>query len=96
MDEIGRAGWLTIGVTGTALVGAGHALAGLGRIAGDMVRSPATESGEPVRDGSTLQADGGPGGWVLFSALILAGWAAHHVMSGTEAVVKEILNPAGH
>lgn len=49
-----------------------------------------------MRDGSTLRADSGPGGWVLFSALILAGWAAYHVMSGTEAVVKEILNPAGH
>ncbi|MEW1913888.1 hypothetical protein AB0442_36600 [Kitasatospora sp. NPDC085895] len=95
MDEIGRAGWLTIGVTGMALAGAGHALAGLGHIARDMVRSPATENGEPVRDGSTLRTDSGPGGWVLFGALILAGWAAYHAMSGTEAIVKEILHTTG-
>ncbi|WP_159401101.1 hypothetical protein [Streptomyces sp. NRRL B-24484] len=67
MDEIGRVGWLTIGVTGMALAGAAHAVAGVGHIARDMLRSPAPEG-----------SDAAPGGWFLFSALTVAGWAAYH------------------
>ncbi|MCG6498386.1 hypothetical protein [Kitasatospora sp. A2-31] len=91
MEEIGRVGWFTIGVTTIALAGAGHAMAGAGRIAKEMLRTPDEERRAAASGRRTLESASGAGGWVLFGALVLAPGAIRHVLSGTETVVKEVV-----
>ncbi|WP_354645268.1 hypothetical protein [Kitasatospora camelliae] len=92
MDEIGRAGWFGIGVTTMALAGAAHAVAGTGHILREMTRTSADENRVPAAGGSDLQVDSGPGGWVLFGALVLAGGSIYHVLAGTGTIAKEIVH----
>ncbi|MFG2819230.1 hypothetical protein ACGFX4_07350 [Kitasatospora sp. NPDC048365] len=94
MDEIGRAGWFGIGVAGMALVGAARAVVGAGHIARELVRSPGGDDRDPVTGASVVRAVSGPGGWILFGALVLAGGAVYHVMAGTGAVVMEAVHAA--
>ena len=87
MEEIGTVEWLAIGVTGMALAGAAHATVGLAHIAREILRAP-TE--DPVSGASDLQVISGPGGWILFGALILTGGAIQHFVSGVGTIVKEV------
>jgi hypothetical protein len=96
VDEIGRAGWFGIGVTGMALVGAAHAVAGAVHIAREIVRSPAAAGREPVAGGSSAPKVSGPGGWILVGALVVAGGALHHAVAGAGAIVKEIFPAAAY
>jgi hypothetical protein len=93
VEEIGRAGWVAIGVAGMALVGVAHAVAGAGRIAREAVHARAAEGRDPEAGGSDSGGSviSGPGGWILFSALVLAGGAIHHAAAGAGAIVKQIL-----
>ncbi|MFF8380490.1 hypothetical protein ACF07V_30650 [Streptomyces sp. NPDC015661] len=91
MDEIGRAEWFAIGALGMALAGAAHAAVGAAHVARDMVRAPV---GNPGTSGSDLQVDSGPGGWILFGALILATGSIFHFVSGVGTIVKEIVRVA--
>lgn len=90
MDELGRAEWFVIGVTGMALAAAGHAAIGAAHIAREMLRAPT--GGNPGPDGSEFQADSGPGGWLLFGTLIMASGAVYHFLSGVRTVVKEVVH----
>ncbi|MGW5775955.1 hypothetical protein [Streptomyces sp. NPDC003863] len=92
MDELGRADWLVIGVTGMALAAAAHAAVGAAHIAREMLRAPT--GGNPGSDGSDFQADTGPGGWILFGTLVLASGAIFHLVSGVRTVAKEIVHMA--
>ncbi|GAA1076456.1 hypothetical protein [Kitasatospora arboriphila] len=93
MDELGRVGWLTVGVAGMALAGTARAVSQAGRIARGLLQSPPAQAdGTPAAGGPDAQADGGPGGWILLAALLLAAGAAYHAVTGAEAVVKEILH----
>ncbi|WP_369145162.1 hypothetical protein [Streptomyces sp. R44] len=89
MDEIGRAEWFGIGVIGMALAGTAHAAVGAMHIARDMLRAP-TEN--PASGVSDLEVMSGPGGWILFGALILTGGAIYHFVSGAGAIVKEVVH----
>ncbi|BFV60801.1 hypothetical protein KCMC57_up59050 [Kitasatospora sp. CMC57] len=89
MDEISRAEWFAIGVSGSALAGAAHAVAGAAHIARAAVRPAA----EPSGDGDPgIEVNSGPGGWILFSALVLASGAIYRLVADTGEMVKEILN----
>ncbi|MGW4159899.1 hypothetical protein [Streptomyces sp. NPDC004788] len=92
MDELGRVEWFAIGVTGMALAAVAHAAAGAAHIARETLRAPT--GGNPGSDGSDFQADSGPGGWILLSALILASGAVYHFVSGVRTVVKEVVHVA--
>ncbi|MEU9397398.1 hypothetical protein AB0D86_46385 [Streptomyces sp. NPDC048324] len=88
MGEIsGTVEWFAIGVTGLALAGAAGATAGLAHVAREILRGP-TENA--AASGWDLQVISGPGGWILFGALILAGGAIHHAVSGVGTVVGEV------
>lgn len=87
MEEIGTAEWFAIGVTGLALASAAHATVGLAHIAREILRGP---TDGPAAAGSDLQVISGPGGWILFGALILTAEAIHHVVSGVGTVVREV------
>ncbi|MER6301606.1 hypothetical protein ABT247_18865 [Kitasatospora sp. NPDC001539] len=89
MDEIGRVGWFTIGVSAMALAGAGHAVAGAGRIAKEMLRTPDEERRAAASGRRTLKTASGAGGWILFGALLLAPEAIRHALSGAETIAKE-------
>ncbi|MGW4893051.1 hypothetical protein ACWEQL_12430 [Kitasatospora sp. NPDC004240] len=89
MDEIGRFGWFALGVTGMALAAAVHAAAGAGHIPRQLWGPSATVDGA---GGSGGARGDGPGGWLLLSAVVLAGGAAYHAAMGTRAIVREILN----
>ncbi|MET7477045.1 hypothetical protein ABZT17_22110 [Streptomyces sp. NPDC005648] len=89
MEEIGTAEWFAIGVTGMALAGAAHATVGLAHIAREIARGPGEDR---VTGGSDLQMISGPGGWILFGALILTGGAIHHFVSGVGTVVREVVH----
>ncbi|MFJ8018376.1 hypothetical protein [Streptomyces sp. NPDC096339] len=91
MEEIGRMEWVAIGVAGMALAGAAHAAVGLTHIAREMLRAPTKN---PVPGGSELQAISGPGGWILFAALILSSEAVYHFVSGVGTVLKEVVHVA--
>ncbi|MFI0925844.1 hypothetical protein ACH4TP_18185 [Streptomyces sp. NPDC021012] len=90
MDELGRAEWFVLGVTGMALATAAHAAVGAAHITREMLR--ASTGGNPGSDGSDFQVDSGPGGWILFGTLIVASGAIYHVVSGVSTVVKEIVH----
>ncbi|MGW5424571.1 hypothetical protein [Streptomyces sp. NPDC003943] len=89
MDELGRAEWFAIGVTGMALAAASHAAIGAAHIAREILRAP---TGNPGSDGSEFQADSGPGGWLLFGTLIMASGAIYHLLAGVRTVVKEVVH----
>ncbi|MEV0530967.1 hypothetical protein [Kitasatospora sp. NPDC050463] len=91
MDEISRAEWFAIGVAGLALAGAAHAVAGTAHIARAAVRPSAAPNGDGAPG---VEVDSGPGGWILFGALVLASGAVYRVVADTGEVVKEILNVA--
>ncbi|MFJ7064048.1 hypothetical protein [Streptomyces sp. NPDC101115] len=93
MDEIGRVEWFAVGVTGMALAAVAHAAVGAAHIAREMLRAPGEE---PAAGGSGVQVDSGPGGWLLFGALILTGGAIYHFVSGVGTIVREVVHAAGH
>ncbi|MFJ5834716.1 hypothetical protein [Streptomyces sp. NPDC093089] len=95
MDELGRADWFVIGVTGMALAAATHAAVGAAHIAREVLRAPSDgNSGSDGSDGSDFRADSGPGGWILFGTLILASGAIYHLVSGVRAVAREVVHVA--
>ncbi|AUY48237.1 hypothetical protein [Streptomyces sp. CB01881] len=92
MDEIGRAGWVAIGVAGMALAGAAHAVVGAEHIMKELLRSPEQASRDSRSAGSEAQGVSGPGGWILLGSLLLAAGAVAHVVGATGTIVKEVLH----
>ncbi|MFJ8159991.1 hypothetical protein ACIRBY_03570 [Streptomyces sp. NPDC096136] len=93
MAEIGRVEWFAIGVTGMALAGAAHAAVGLAHIAREMLRAPVEDA---VPGAADLEVVSGPGGWILFGALILTGGAVCHFVSGLGTIIKDVVHVAEH
>ncbi|MER5201729.1 hypothetical protein [Streptomyces sp. NPDC002825] len=90
MDELGRAEWFVIGVTGMALAAAAHAAVGAAHITRELLRT--STGGNPGPDGSDFQVDSGPGGWILFGTMVLASGAIYHFVSDVRAVIKEVVH----
>ena len=91
MEQFGRSEWLTIGVVGLAAAGIAHAVSGAGHIARDLFRAESAGDTEPVSVSASQRIASGPGGWLLFSGLVLAGGAIYHVIASILEILKDVL-----
>ncbi|MEZ0095603.1 succinate dehydrogenase/fumarate reductase cytochrome b subunit [Streptacidiphilus sp. EB129] len=91
MEQIGRGGWFALGIAGLVVAGVAHAVTGAAHIGSEMLRPEPDEGPGPASAGVCERVDSGPGGWILFGGLVLAGGAVYHVIAGVAEILRDLV-----